>query len=455
VPKRAAIYVRISKDADRNGLGVERQEAECRKLCAAHGLEVVAVFTDNDISGFTGRRRPGFLGAQDAMKAGAIDVLVAWHPDRLTRHVRELEDLIDLLDASAVDVLTVTAGKYDLRTASGRMAARIVGAVARHESEHKAERQRSKTDELASQGVPYGGRAPFGYQWEFPDQSRGKGRLLVDPDQSQTLRWMAAQALDGQSMAAIARDLNQQGVTTDAGFQWRHSTVRQVLINPAPAGLRLHRGEVAGHGNWEPIFTRPEWEEIKATVADPARKRRRPTRKYLLTGLVQNTEGDPMIGGPDNGGRAYRTHVPYKLFASIDADKLEEHVVEMVLSALDDWRPEEPEVDDTAAAEVARLEAELDELADLRGKQVISMSEWLAARGPLTAALNDARKNVGKPRPMPTMLSASNILDAWEGADIEQRRQVIATVVDHVEVGKATRGRWTTMEERTKIVWRA
>jgi DNA invertase Pin-like site-specific DNA recombinase len=455
VRKRAIIYARISKDADRNGLGIERQERECRAICDGHDLDVVAVFVDNDLSAYWGRPRPGYIKTVDMMKANGADVLVSWHADRITRHTRELEDLIDILDATGVEVLTVTAGKYDLHTASGRMAARIVGAVARHESEHKAERQRSKTDELASQGVPYGGRAPFGYRWEFSDQPRNKGRLLIDPAQSQTLRWMAAQALAGQSMAAIARDLNQRGVPTDAGLHWRHSTVRQVLINPAPAGLRIHRGEVAGPGNWEPIFTRPEWEEIKATVADPARKHRRPTRKYLLTGLVQNTEGDPMIGGPDNGGRAYRTHVPYKTFASIDADKLEEHVVEMVLVALDDWRPEQPKVDDTAAAEVARLEAELAELADLRGKQVISMSEWLAARGPLNEALEEARRDAGKPRPMPAMLNAGNIADAWEDADIEQRRQVIATVVDHVEIGKATRGRWTTMDERVRIVWRA
>ena len=51
-----------------------------------------------------------------------------------------LEDLVDLLERTKVKVLTVGAGEYDLATATGRMSARVVGAVARHESEHKSER---------------------------------------------------------------------------------------------------------------------------------------------------------------------------------------------------------------------------------------------------------------------------------------------------------------------------
>ena len=39
---------------------------------------------------------------------------------RLTRHPRELEDFIDLLDAHRVEVATHMAGDYDLSTSRGR-----------------------------------------------------------------------------------------------------------------------------------------------------------------------------------------------------------------------------------------------------------------------------------------------------------------------------------------------
>jgi site-specific DNA recombinase len=460
---RAAIYCRISKDTEGTGLGVDRQERECRELCTRRKLDVIDVFTDNDISAFKGKRRPGFNAAQDAMKAGTIDVLVAWHPDRLTRHARELEDLIDLLEATGVDVLTVGAGPYDLSTATGKLQARIVGSVARYESEHKAERQRSKMDELALSGAPAGGRAPYGYRWEHPDRERGKGNLLVDHDEARELRKMASRVLEGWSALRIERDLNERGVQTKEGRPWHHSTVRAVLINPTIAGLRVHRREIAGPGSWKPILDRETWEQVRATIADPARKRERPVTKHLLTGLVRSAAGDPMNGKPERGRRSYSTAqrrdsqtgewINPAVSTSVDADKLEAYVIEAALIALRDWRPSTPTTSD--ASEIAEIEQELAELAKLRGERVISMAEWLAARAPLEAALVEARSKIRAPRATVKLLEARDIRKAWQSASIDEQRQALAAVIDRVIVDRAARGRWTTMAERVRIVWRS
>ncbi|WP_234384634.1 recombinase family protein [Streptomyces sp. MMG1121] len=62
--------------------------------------------------------------------------------DRLTRSPRELEDVIDLADRQGVE-LAVVSGEIDLATPTGRMVARMLGAAARHEAEHKPERRQS------------------------------------------------------------------------------------------------------------------------------------------------------------------------------------------------------------------------------------------------------------------------------------------------------------------------
>ena len=54
----AAIYTRISEDAQHNGLGVARQEADCRRLAERLGWKVANLYTDNDISAFSGKVRP-------------------------------------------------------------------------------------------------------------------------------------------------------------------------------------------------------------------------------------------------------------------------------------------------------------------------------------------------------------------------------------------------------------
>jgi len=118
-----------------------RQEAECHARANQLGWGIVAVYSDNDLSAYRVRRRPGYDGLLAAIKRGEVDGLVVWHNGRLHRQPRELEDFIDLIDETGIPVVTVTAGAFDLGTASGKMTARILGAVARQESEHKAERQ--------------------------------------------------------------------------------------------------------------------------------------------------------------------------------------------------------------------------------------------------------------------------------------------------------------------------
>src|SRR3954465_6999936 len=132
---RAAVYCRISRDKVGARLGVERQRVDCVELAERRDLTVVETFTDNDVSAYSGKRRPGYQRMLEGIERGRIDVVLAWHPDRLHRSPKELEAYIDVCSVRNVATHCVRAGEVDLSTANGRMVARIAGAVARHESE--------------------------------------------------------------------------------------------------------------------------------------------------------------------------------------------------------------------------------------------------------------------------------------------------------------------------------
>jgi Resolvase, N terminal domain len=103
------------------------------------------VSTDNDISTFSARRPPGYEALLEAIERGHVKAIVTMDPDRLHRSPKELEQFIDIIEQHDVKIATVQAGELDLATAAGRMTARVVGAVARHESEHKSERLKGAT----------------------------------------------------------------------------------------------------------------------------------------------------------------------------------------------------------------------------------------------------------------------------------------------------------------------
>ena len=73
------------------------------------------------------------------IRAGTVDVVVAWAPERLHRS-RELEDFIELIEATGTAVETIKAGAWDVGTSHGRLVARMLGAVSCAESERTGER---------------------------------------------------------------------------------------------------------------------------------------------------------------------------------------------------------------------------------------------------------------------------------------------------------------------------
>src|SRR5215212_118802 len=280
-PGQAGIYTRISSDANGDGLGVQRQEADARKLCAARGWTVIDVFCDNDRSAFSrGKTRPRYQAMLDAIRAGQINVVVAWHPDRIHRQTRELVGFIDLINEYGVHVETVAAGRYDLSTPSGRMNARIVGSVAEYESEHRSERIRRKLEANAAEGKHHGGSRPYGWCDD---------RVTLIHTEAAVVHEAADRILAGESVNGIARALNAAGHRTATGKPWRDVTVRDMLLRPRNAGLRVHHDEVVGHGQWEPILTPEDFHQVQAILCNPTRRTTpgRDGRVHLLSVIAR------------------------------------------------------------------------------------------------------------------------------------------------------------------------
>ena len=308
---RAAIYARISNDPgtpndDRprrggDGLGVERQQEDCRALADQLGWEVVTIHVDNDISAFSGKTRPGFEALLDGMKRGEFDAVLCWHTDRLYRHMRDLERLIEIADAATVPIRTVQGGEIDLSTSAGRMVARILGSVARQESEHMSERRVRFNKQKAEAGKWQSANRTFGYTMT--------GEPL-EPEAS-AVRQAVVDVLAGKSIQQVARDWNAAGLkTTMAGRthtnphnkqemtitgQWTGRRVRKLLVNPRYAGIKTHtsvdkktgQAKVTEYqGNWTPLIDLDTHRGLVGYLSDPSRiKCTSYERKYLGSNL--------------------------------------------------------------------------------------------------------------------------------------------------------------------------
>lgn len=321
-PKRALIYTRISRDATGEKAGVKRQEEDCRKLADLRRFEVVGHESDNSISAYGEKVRPGWERTLAAIEAGEVDVLVCYHIDRLTRSMNELERLIILSERTGVGVLTVT-GDVDLTSDMGRMIARILAAVARQEVERKGARQKRANQDRASQGLPWGsGWRPFGFTKEMEQV----------PVEADLIRKAAADVLDGASLKSVAREWREAGVSTprsEKGSEgWTHNGVKSILINPRNAGLNTYRGEVVGRGQWDPIFPESTHNQLRALLTDPKRlvrttgsKGRTPVN--LLSGIARcATCGETVHAASSNGRRVYKCRAEHITTPRDEADSI-------------------------------------------------------------------------------------------------------------------------------------
>jgi site-specific DNA recombinase len=481
--KRAAIYTRISKDKTGQAAGVERQWEDCEKLAESLTWEVVDLYEDNDISAYSGKRRPRFEDLMDDITAGRVDAVLCWHTDRLYRSMKDLERFIEIAEAARVSIKTVQAGELDLSTSAGRMVARILGSVARQESEHHAERRVSACEQKAKTGRWETANRPFGYgaTAKCRDAECGCGAYHdvgvpgepLEPEASALIK-AVDDVLEGKSIQQVAREWNEAGLTTTRAGRyfkqrgkeyvvdgaWRAPKVRRVLVNPRYAGLKVHHGKVVEvdvdgkrervKGGWKPLIDVNTHDRLVAHLTDPARitttswERRYPGSGVYLCGVCGGTMKSDRSGGPvARSSYACRA----KGHVLRNAANLDDHVANVVLERLGDAKlviarggDDVGKLQDARAGWVAKLDQLVDLLDDgtldgpkAREKAAGYRSEIAKIDRRLAAALRTS--------PTAKLLAAGeDIRQRWEGMDATLRSQVIDELVV-VRVLPAKRGR--------------
>jgi site-specific DNA recombinase len=459
-PIRAAIYVRISQDRAGAGLGVERQREDCQKLAKRLNWRVVGVYADNDTSAFSGKPRAEYARMLEHIETGKVTAVLAWHTDRLHRNNRELLDYIDLSIAKKVPTQTVTAGPLDLSTANGRAAAITLGAWARAESEHKAERIQRAHAQAAQQGRWRGGTRPFGYAAD--------GVTLL-PDEAKLIRRAYRALLAGESLASIMRAWRDQGVKTTTGRDWSYATLRQLLMRPRNYGASIHKGEVVGTGAWKPLVDEATWRAAVAVLKDPARRTSGSTQgRWLLAGLALcGVCADGTTVKSMTARSRGKSSIIYRCRSAAHlgrrADYVDEFVTAVILERLrrDDVR-ELMMADETPDLDAVRLEAEsiraqIKDALQLWRKRLMTTADYESNVEALQAELTELEAKMtdrSRADVLGALLDAADPEPVWAQMSWARRRAVV-DLLCAVTIEPAGRGKARTFDPTTvRIEWR-
>lgn len=278
--KTAGVYIRVStEDQAREGFSLGEQEEKLLQLCNFKDLEVYKVYKDAGISAKDMEHRPQFQAMLQDMKEGKINYIIAYKLDRITRSVRDLEELISVLEQYNCFLLC-DRDDVNTSTANGRFFVRMLTVLSQLEIEIVSERTRFGLNGAIKSGhIP--GQRPFGYK------SADDKKMIIDNATRPYVEKIFDMYLEGKSFQQIANYFKENNIYPKK--KWRDTTIQKIIDNKIYMGDYEQYKRIGKQENLEPIvymnvvepiISRAKWEECQR---QKERNQRTYTRDRIYT----------------------------------------------------------------------------------------------------------------------------------------------------------------------------
>ncbi len=234
---RVALYARYSSDQQREA-SIEDQLRLCTARAEKEGWTVTGTWSDAAISGAT-LLRPGYQALLAAMRAGAVDIVLAESLDRFSRDLEHVAAFHKQARFCGVRIVTLADGE------SSEMAVGFKGTMGALYLRDLAARTHRGLEGRVRQGRAIAA-PPYGYRVVRrlgADGEPERGLREIDPAEATVLGRVFRDYVGGFSPRAIARALNTEGIPGPRGGIWYDQTLRGrpgradgLLRNPLYAG---------------------------------------------------------------------------------------------------------------------------------------------------------------------------------------------------------------------------
>jgi DNA invertase Pin-like site-specific DNA recombinase len=246
---RCIVYARYSTDRQTEA-SIEDQLRVCREYAEARAWVVAGEHVDRGISGAALGNRPGVQEALAALRAG--DVLLVNDLSRLSRS-QDLAPLLARLRHRGTRVLGVQDG-FDTEARSARMQAGLSGIMSEEFRAMVSDRTRSALEQRARSGQATGGK-PF--------------------ENVELVREIFDRFAGGESLLAIARDLNARGIPSP-GASWKERSRPRGKWMVSALHSMLKNERYVGRVIWN----RSQW--VKDPDTGKRRRRENPREEWIV-----------------------------------------------------------------------------------------------------------------------------------------------------------------------------
>lgn len=281
---RAAIYARVSSQAQREAHTIENQLRVLPAFVESQGWSLVDTYTDDGRSAKAGKleAREGFARLVRDADARKFDILVVVDIDRLTR-TNDLEERARILgpfQRNNIQIVTPSGGVLDLRTMFGELWVTMQALAAAEENRKRGERIMAGKLRAIANGRKPAGPTPYGLAY-----SKVTG-WSINARTGPIVREMFRRVIGGESCLTIANDFDLRGLPLTRGIWTRHTVWRIVRsrhsigewVADKGRGLRMPVPAIIDESTWQAAQD--------TLIAHGKRGLRRTKHVYLLEGLA-------------------------------------------------------------------------------------------------------------------------------------------------------------------------
>lgn len=103
----------------------------------------------------------------------------------------------------------------------------ILSSLAESESHSIAENSKWSIQKRFQNGTFKISYPPYGYE-------NVNGKVVVDEEKAETVRWIFAEILAGKAPVAVAKELNRKGIPSKRGGRWEGHVINAMIKNEKP-----------------------------------------------------------------------------------------------------------------------------------------------------------------------------------------------------------------------------
>ena len=233
--RRVAAYARVSTDSFEQLTSYAAQIDYYTKYITKHnGWEFVEVYTDEGITGTSTKRREGFKRMIADALGGKIDLIITKSVSRFARNTVDSLSTIRQLKEKGVECYFEKENIWTF-DGKGELLLTLMSSLAQEES-----RSNSENCIWGKRKCMRDGKVYIAYS-NFLGYDRGPGgKLVINPEQAETVRRIFSLFLQGNTCRSIAKRLTAEGIKTPMGYdKWTSERIISILRNEKYKGDAL------------------------------------------------------------------------------------------------------------------------------------------------------------------------------------------------------------------------